>query len=178
MKFNILKLKIKSFLLRITGARNTNIPILNLNQQGHYSKHILIIFPNDESEFRVAINTFSQILSNDSNCYFYFVINNFDHFLPKFINSNTINIDYNKNFTKYIKLSPINIIDKEFDVIVDLNTKFHYNCSRLVNSIAGKIKIGFKSKFSDLFYNVQLDASSTNIIENAYKKIHSMVVPT
>ena len=63
-------------------------------------------------------------------------------------------------------------------MIVDLNIKFNYNCSKLVNCIASKIKIGFKSKFSDLFYNIQFDASSANIIENAYKKIHSMVVPT
>ena len=177
LKFNILKLKLRLFFLRITGATNPNIPILSLNQQGHNSKHILIIFPNDESEFRVAMNTFSEILNNDSNCYFHFVVNNSEHYLHKFINSNTIHLDYNKNFIKDIPFSSINILNKEFDMIVDLNTKFHYNCSRLAGCITGKIKVGFKSKFSDLFYNIQFDASSANIIENAYKKIHSMVVP-
>ena len=177
LKFNILKLKLKLFFLRITGATNPNIPIVNLNQKGHNSKHILIIFPSDESEYRVAINTFSEILNNDSSCSFYFVVNNFEYQLHKFINSNTIHLDYNKNFIKDIPFSSINILEKEFDMIVDLNTKFNYNCSKLVNCIASKIKIGFKSRFSDLFYNIQFDASSANIIENAYKKIHSMVVP-
>ena len=177
LKFNILKLKFKILLLRTFGTTNLNIPTLELNQQGHNSKDILIIFPHDEEAFRVAVYTFEDLLKKDENSSYYFIINTLNQNMHSFYN-NTIVVDFNKNISNQI--SPRNkrhILNGSFDIIVDLNTAFNYNCSKFVNTISSKLKIGFKSSFSDLFYNIQLDASSSNVIENLYKKIYSMVLP-
>jgi len=38
-----------------------------------------------------------------------------------------------------------------------------------------KMKVGFKSYFSDLFYNIQLDVSKSGIAENGYQKVQLML---
>ena len=178
LEFNILKLKFKLLLLRLTGKITRNIPTVELIQQGHNSKEVLNIFPQDDSAFRVALYSFKYLLNSDSHCTYHFIIDNTHKKSNKLINSDIIFIDFDKNIIKgLLKSNRLNFLKKEFDIIVDLNTRFNYNCSELVSKVSSNLKIGFKSKFSDLFYNIQLDMCSNNVIENAYKKINSMVLP-
>ena len=178
LEFNILKLKFKLLLLRLTGKITRNIPTVKLNQQGHNSKEVLIIFPQDEPAFRVALYSFKKLLYSNSHCSYYFIIHNIYKESNKLTNSDIIFIDFNKNIINELSSNNrLNFLKKEFDIIVDLNTRFNYNCSELVSRVSSNLKIGFKSNFSDLFYNIQLDISSNNVIENAYKKINSMVIP-
>tara|TARA_Y100000590_G_scaffold237519_1_gene267315 strand:+ start:101 stop:646 length:546 start_codon:yes stop_codon:yes gene_type:complete len=177
LNFNILKLKLKLFLLRTIGRVNRNIPTVELNQQGHNSKDVLIIFPQDEEEFRVAVYTFENLLINKSTCSYFFIIDVLNRNMYSFFNNNTTVLNFKKNLNNEIKINNRReLLNSNFDIIVDLNTTFNYNCSRFVETMPSKLKIGFKSNFSDLFYNVQLDASSANVIESLYKKIYSMVL--
>jgi ADP-heptose:LPS heptosyltransferase len=65
-----------------------------------------------------------------------------------------------------------NIINKKFDVLIDLNCKFYFDIAMLVNKIKSNYKIGFKNDFSDLFYNVQFEPHT---LEAGYNKINSML---
>ena len=63
----------------------------------------------------------------------------------------------------------------DFDLIIDLNTTFSLDASRILSLIPAKMKVGFKSHFSDLFYNIQLDLSKTKPAENGYQKVQLML---
>ena len=63
----------------------------------------------------------------------------------------------------------------KFDMVIDLNTKFYLDASRILSLIPAKMKVGFKSHFSDLFYNIQLDVSKSGIAENGYNKVQLML---
>ena len=65
-----------------------------------------------------------------------------------------------------------NIINTNFDVIINLECKFHLDIAMMINKIFAKYKIGFKNEYSDLFYNVQFEYTT---LENGYNKINSML---
>ena len=67
------------------------------------------------------------------------------------------------------------IINKKFDIIVDLNNHFNYDISNFINDLTGYYKVGFKNRYSDYFYNIQIDFSKNDILENSYKKINLML---
>jgi ADP-heptose:LPS heptosyltransferase len=62
-----------------------------------------------------------------------------------------------------------------FDMVIDLNTNFYLDASRILSLIPAKMKVGFKSRFADLFYNIQLDVSKSGIAENGYYKVQLML---
>ena len=54
---------------------------------------------------------------------------------------------------------------KKFDIIIDLNINFKIEIAMIVNELESRYKIGFVSKYSDYFYNVQLKAKDNNVYE-------------
>ena len=108
----------------------------------------------------------------DKNAKFSFIINN--------------NIDNKMNFYGIDTLSLVvlksgkidnasDIVDKvyfkKFDIIIDLNINFNIEIAKIVSELEAKYKIGFVSKYSDYFYNIQLKASNTN----TYKPIGDII---
>ena len=61
---------------------------------------------------------------------------------------------------------------KKFEVVIDLNTNFILDIAMINNKINSNYKIGFKSIYSDLFYNIQFKSQT---LEDDYNKIHSML---
>ena len=60
------------------------------------------------------------------------------------------------------------IINKDFDIIIDLNDIFFYDICYLINNMNSYYKIGLNHEYSDYFYNIQL---KVDVLENCYKKI-------
>ena len=65
-----------------------------------------------------------------------------------------------------------NTINKEFDVIIDLNSNFMLDIAMIINKLKSNYKIGFKNKYSDFFYNIQFKYST---LEEYYSKIKLML---
>ena len=42
----------------------------------------------------------------------------------------------------------------------------------IINKLKSNYKVGFKSQYSDLFYNIQLDISKSGIMEKGFKQIN------
>ena len=179
MNFKLFKLRIKIFYYSILGEINQNAPNINLDYKGHDSKRILIMFPFDEPSFRVAAFSFRGLGSknSDQNHYTFLVK---DSFKPLFHirRGETVTLITDSKKPNKIK-SDDSIIDvlklSDFDLIIDLNTTFCLDASRILSLIPAKMKVGFKSHFSDLFYNIQLDLSKTKTAENGYQKVQLML---
>ena len=85
-------------------------------------------------------------------------------------------VNYKKNKMIFCDLKEENnFINNGSDVIIDLNVEFHLSLSKFIAYIESNIKIGFKSKFSDYFYNLQLEIEKSGIVENSYKKIEKIL---
>ena len=67
------------------------------------------------------------------------------------------------------------LINNDSDVTIDLNVEFFLSLSRFIAFMDSNIKIGFKSTFSDYFYNLQLEVKQSGIVENSYKKIEKIL---
>ena len=72
-------------------------------------------------------------------------------------------------------LQELDMKNKNFEMIIDLNDEFLFDISYLVNDMSGYYKIGFKNKYSDYFYNIQLDLPSFGVLENSYSKINMIL---
>ena len=95
-----------------------------------------------------------------------------------FQSGNTILIDTNrKKINKIVNEESIlsQLEMTPYDMIVDLNSDFNLDIARILSHLSASLKVGFKSKFSDLFYNIQLDISNTVITEKRFQRIHIML---
>ena len=173
LKFNSNILKLKLFYLKILGKINKNNFKINTANKDIKVEKILIIFPIEEENFNVAKFCFRNLQSHHDINYIYLINNIFyssSHFTGTTYGFSYLNkkkkIMINENFEND------NIINKKFDVLIDLNCKFYFDIAMLVNKIKSNYKIGFKNDFSDLFYNVQFEPHT---LEAGYNKINSML---
>ena len=173
LKFNSNILKIKLFYLNIIGKIKKNNFMINTNNLNKNLNSILIIFPIEQTEFDVAKYSFRNLLSNSDNHYIYLINNiyfNNSHFM-----GTSYGFNYFKKKDKIIineNFNADNIINKKFDVIIDLNLNFYLDIAMLVNEIESNYKICLKDDYSDWFYNVQLECDT---LEYGYDKINNML---
>ena len=173
MKFSSNILKIKLFYLKILCKINKNKFKINTFNSPISLNRALIIFPDHEQDFKVAKYCFRDLSVNNDIDYYYLVnniyFNNF-HFIGTTYGYNYIKkkhkVDINQNFYSD------DIFTKKFDVVIDLNTNFILDIAMINNKINSNYKIGFKSIYSDLFYNIQFKSKT---LEDDYNKIHSML---
>ena len=64
----------------------------------------------------------------------------------------------------------------EYDTIIDLNAEFHLGIARLISQLSAKLKVGFAHKYSDRFYNMQLDISKSDILEKGFKQVDALLI--
>jgi len=174
LKFNPNILKIKLFYLNIIGRIKKNDFIINTTTSiNKKTDSILIIFPIKQSEFDVAKYSFRNLLLSNNDQYTYLINNiylNNSHF-----KGTTYGFSYFKKKNKMVlndNFYDDDIINKKFDVIIDLNFDFFLDIGMLVNSIEANYKICLKDCYSDWFYNIQLECST---LEYGYDQINNML---
>ena len=174
----LIKLHWRVFYWTITGRIQKLSSKISLNLKDIEAKNILIIFPMDEPSFRVATYTFRRIGSNDSYKKNYkFIIK--EQFKDLFHIQSGRSILVKDSDCTNVLLDEQEILIQlqniQYDVIVDLNSYFHLGIARLISLLKANVKMGFKSSFSEKFYNIQLDISKTGVMEKGYKQVHTML---
>ena len=177
MKFKVFLTKLKFFYLKLLGKIKKINSSVEINQKDKSEiNNILLIFPLEEESFRVALYALRN-LKRKKNTNYYYLVNSVykNHFhLSGYIYDVYYNQGKNKvNIDEYF----LNEVSKtkNFDIIVDLNNKFLFDIAYLINDISGYYKVGFKNKYSDYFYNIQLDLTSFDVLEDSYSKINTIL---
>ena len=169
MDFKLFKLNLKIAWMKAIGKLDKVNENLDFTSAKIDSPKILIIFPIDKEQIPKSMEAISEIISSqeDRDANFSFIINN--------------NIDNRMNFYDIETLSLVvlksgkidnsaDVLDKiyfkKFDIIIDLNINFKIEIAMMVNELESRYKIGFVSKYSDYFYNVQLRGDKTNAYES------------
>ena len=177
MKFKVFLTKLKFFYLKLLGKIKKINHSVEINRKDKSEiNNILLIFPLDEESFRVALYAFRN-LKRKKNTNYYYLVNSVykSHFhLSGYIydvyynqRNNQVNID--KYFLNEVSKT------KNFEIIVDLNNNFLFDIAYLINDIPGYYKVGFKNKYSDYFYNIQLDLASFDVLEDSFSKINTIL---
>ena len=175
MSLKLLKLRWKIFFWTVTGRINKLHSRLQLTLNQGDPENVLIIFPADESSFRVAYYTFRDLGKKSSRTMnFIFIVKEQFRDLFHLRMGETIHTKYSDSHSILSdeRLLLLALKQKQFDIIVDLNPTFHLGVARLVSLLTSDMKVGFTSDFSDRFYNIQLDISKTGIMEKGYKQIN------
>ena len=86
-------------------------------------------------------------------------------------------IDSDRMVIRVEQSKPLTPRDISFDMVVDLNPKFDFELSKFISHLNAKYTIGFKSDYSDRFYNIQLDVPPSGFLERGYKQMYN-IIPT
>ena len=166
-------MKIKLFYLKFSGKihennfkLDTSIPIDNIQS-------VLMVFPVEEEDFNVAKYCFKSLFSNSHIQYTYLISNVFYSSIR--FKGDMYGFNYIKKKNKVIlndNFKSEDTINKEFDVIIDLNSNFMLDIAMIINKLKSNYKIGFKSEHSDSFYNIQFKYQT---LEEYYSKINLML---
>ena len=174
----LIKLHWRIFYWTITGKIHSLSSKFLLQRQNNKKQNVLLIFPIDEPSFRVALYAFRNLGVNgkDKKNYIFIVKEQFKDIFP---------IQYGRIILVH-DINPMDMVYEEgkildqlknvyYDIVVDLNSNFYLGIARLISKLRAELKIGFKSRFSSKFYNIQLDISKNNIMEKGYKQIISLL---
>ena len=176
LKLQILKAKIHLFSLTgKIGKLNTSFKI---SSKGNSIKNILICFPLDESSFRVAAYSFRKIRETIlKDTHLILLIPNKYRKLLHFHYGQIITYDLKIQKNMISILDEINKIIKDisFDMVIDLNSQFNLSIAQFISQLPSKYKVGFRSEFSDWFYNIQFNLSKNSFLEKGYSQIKSLL---
>ena len=175
MNFNLIIIRLKIMFYLLLGKIRNNSSKIQLPNDNNI-RQVIIFFPIDEDSFRLSLYSFRNFNFNENNIKYYFVINEKFRNIINLNKFNLIFVKYRKNKMKFCNTNDKNkLIKHESDVIIDLNVNFMFSLSAFITYLKSNIKIGFRSNFSDYFYNLQLDFKSSDILENSYKRIQQIL---
>ncbi len=178
MSLKLLKLRCKIFFWTITGRIKKLSSRIQLTLTQGRPEKILIIFPVDEPSFRVAYYSFRNLgKESRGKIDITFIIKEQFKGLFHLSTGKIIYIkDSDAESTLYNENSIILQLGlHKFDIIADLNPKFHLGVAKIISQLNADLKIGFESDFSDWFYNIQLDISKSGIMEKGFNKINMIL---
>ena len=170
MNLKLLKLNLKIAWLKLVGKLEKISDSSNFSSIRSDSPRILIVLPIEQDLVSKSMRCVSSIVDSykNKNAEFSFIVNNRIEYKLNFYNIKTFLL----NISKRGKISNSKkILDeiyfKKYDIIIDLNINFSFEISMLINQLRSKHKVGFVSNYSDLFYNIQLQANKEDISYNS-----------
>ena len=175
MNFNQLKLKIKIFFLLLFRRVKRISSSIEMNSSGHESKNVLLILPFDESMFRVSAYSLRHLdVFSSSNFFFVISESNKDVFYRAKGETFFVQVSQRGELINGSKL--LGFLNKyNFDMIVNFNINFNLNLSKIISWCNAPYKVGFKSDYSDIFYNFQLDLSKSGTIEKGFLRVKQLI---
>tara|TARA_B100000945_G_C20277228_1_gene546895 strand:- start:184 stop:594 length:411 start_codon:yes stop_codon:yes gene_type:complete len=130
-------------------------------------KNIIIIFPSDINQFRVANYSFRSFNNRDVDIgkeYYYIIPSDF---------RDSFQIRNGNIFDSYDDYSYL--INKKYDLAIDLTFGDDPNLYRIMRKIKSQTKIGFAKNKLNKFLNVMIDISKDDPVEKGYINIIRMI---
>jgi len=133
--------------------------------------NILVLMPEDESEFHQSFPVLKFLEESKKNIYI------FTHdfrvsLIPAKYRPHVI--EHTVGETNRLNLATHKLIDKlkeqNFQAVIDLNIKDNIFFSHIISSIDVPLRIGFKKSNSDKYYNIQINSEDSKP-EISYKNL-------
>ena len=175
MDFIFFKLKLKVAWFKLTRRLSHSNEIVDFKISQIDNSAVLIVFPFNKNQFKSEIKYIYEIIDTlvERNVSITIIINSIYKDSIKLYDIDIHIIETNnKGSMKNISSILNQIYLKNFNFVIDLNSPFNIDLAMLINELKSNYKIGFKSDFSDLFYNIQL---KRNQKKNGYTIIKDML---
>tara|TARA_B100000959_G_C14655517_1_gene490167 strand:+ start:122 stop:610 length:489 start_codon:yes stop_codon:yes gene_type:complete len=146
--------------MHLFGRFKHDAKVNNFSSERLESPNILIIFPVKDDLVTESMECVSKIISSHekNGSSFSFVIDKNKSGKISLFSVRVIPMEIKKEKFLINSVSILNQLKyKSFDVVVNLNVEFNSDIDMLIERINAKYKIGFVSKYSDLFYNIQVN---------------------
>ena len=140
-------------------------------------RYILICLPFDTIPFKIAQRVFFPLIDEHGikvkaiiHQAFFPIIKNIDTncFIP------VLNSDIGRSLIPSENLAK-EIFQYNYIAAADLNIDFNLTTAYCVHNSNAKLRIGFKSDYSDLCFNTQIDKKENDSIESGYIQIKSLI---
>ncbi len=168
MDLKLLKLKIKIQWLMLTGRIRKMEQTIQMPTEAQKFRSALISFPLQDEFFRLALFSFKKILEDADLRAIYILL------IPEIYKSLYRHSMQNVIFYDPLKIETVPVL-KPVELLINLNPDFSLPVDQFLNTVKARYRIGFKSDFSDIFYNIQFDAGKTAVLERIYHHIGKMI---
>ncbi|MFQ6616846.1 MAG: hypothetical protein ACE5HZ_08820 [Fidelibacterota bacterium] len=165
------------WVFRITHRIRSYGELLVLKKGGRGIRNALIILPGGAQSSRIAQYVLKSIRPNDEVQIDYLMnrqlYRGFSHTLPpgaRFYTSDDVGwLQLPKK--RFIKRA----LSRTYDAVVDLHPSFNLVTAYLVYLSRAPLRVGFSSRFSRYFFNVEIDRGSSDFLERGYLSIQKLL---
>lgn len=67
------------------------------------------------------------------------------------------------------------VLSRKYHAVVDMHPRFNLAMAYLTYLSQAPVRVGFKSKFSEHFFNIQIDRKSSDFLEKGYLSIQKLL---
>lgn len=153
-----LKKKIAEIIVK-RAQKLKSAPFRSLSHFYGKSFNILVLMPEDETEFHSSLQVLKFMDETKKNS-FIFTHDYRVSLIPAKYRPHVI--EHSIGDTNQLNLASHKLIEKlnqqTYQAIIDLNIKDNIFFSHIITHIDSQIKIGFKKNHSDIYYNIQINA--------------------
>tara|TARA_B100000029_G_scaffold482494_1_gene532609 strand:- start:796 stop:1332 length:537 start_codon:yes stop_codon:yes gene_type:complete len=175
MNFQEIKLKFRMGILTLRNRFGKIKSSLVINSGVINAGSILIFLPQEDNACRIAAYSFRNIQQIETEGIDYQICVLNDQIpIVEGVLSNITPYTLDGKSGKVI-LSENQLITKKFGMILDLNPEFNLGISECIETIQADYKIGFQSKLSDVFYNIQIGRNESAFLESDYKRFKAIL---
>lgn len=175
MNFQEIKLKFRMGILTLRNRFGKIKSSLVINSGTTNAGSILIFLPQEENACRIAAYSFRNIQHIEAEGVDYQICVLRDQMpIVDGVLSNIFPYTLDGKNGKVI-LSENQLKSKKYGIVLDLNSEFNLGIAECIETIQANYKIGFQSKLSDVFYNIQIGRNESTFLESDYKRIKSIL---
>ncbi len=177
------------FKLRINTLKSSNRELNKILRDCHRfakgkqpdpnSTEILLCFPMNEQHQSIAYRVFAPLLKSDPERILIIIPKQSRQLLSTVKDDAIIAITEPEDIRNEPLLpDSVNerLRNRPISVAVDLNTEYHpYTAAAVLKSGAIK-RIGFRSEYSDYFFNIQMSKKTNDPVESSYQNIYKIIL--
>ena len=152
----------------ITGA---------IRKEGRGIRTALIILPEGRNNSRIARYFLKSIYQNGEKEVDFLMDRSlyraFQDSLPKRVK---VYQDEDFNWFRVPRPETVErIFDRQYEAVVDMHPAFNLSSAYLTHLSGAPLRVGFASKFSEHFFNVEIDSSKSEFLERSYLAVQKLL---
>jgi len=172
-----LKIRLVIGWFRLTRRLKLGNELFSIRQNGSGVKNALIILPEGRKNSRIARHFLKSVTPNGNVDIHILMDKTVYHSLnePLPVNVHVYSMDDVGWFLIPKKELVHRIFSQKYHAVVDMHPFFNLSTAYLTYISDAPVKLGFSSRFSRYFFNVEIERKSVDFIEQSYRSIQQLL---
>ena len=148
-----------------------------IRKEGSGIRSALIILPEGRENSRIARYFLKSIYQNEHAKIDFLMdkrlYHTFQDSLPEKVK---VYEDEDLNWLRLPRQTMVDrIFDRQYEAVVDMHPAFNLPSAYLTHISGAPLRIGFASKYSEHFFNVEIDSSKSEFLERSYLAVQKLL---